>query len=137
MEDVSDLELARKNVSEQLKNYQTIVDNLKVIEYKLVYLGSFKLTHYCTENYAHICGTGDGVTATGTQVTAGRTIAVDPTLVPYGSQVYIEGYGWRIAEDCGGSVKGNHIDIAVETHSQALSTGTNTGGVWILVENNS
>lgn len=130
-------------ISEQDKNSwlqaeldaaNAIIADLKNDEYKLVYIGDYKLTHYCTEKSSHICGTGSGLTATGTQVTAGRTIAVDPTVIPYGSKMYIEGYGWRVAEDCGGAVKGNHIDIAVETHSKATSMGTTTGGVWILIK---
>ena len=99
-------------------------------------MGNYKLTHYCTEKRKHICGLGAGITATGTQVTAGRTIAVDPSVIPYGTEVYIEGYGWRVAEDCGGGVNGQHIDIAVETHSKALSMGITSGGVWILVRRN-
>ena len=134
-EDVAELNEALQQTSSQLKEYAITVNDLKNIEYDLVYIGDFKLTHYCTERYTHICGTGNGITATGTQVTAGRTIAVDPSVIPYGTQVYIEGYGWRIAEDCGGAVKSNHIDVAVDTHSQALSMGTKTGGVWILVKN--
>lgn len=120
---ISDLEIAN-----------TTIENLKTEEYQIIYLGEYKFTHYCTEASEHICGTGTGTTATGTQVTAGRTIAVDSTIIPYGTEVYIEGYGWRIAEDCGGSVKGNHIDIAVDTHDQALAMGTSHGGVWILAK---
>lgn len=110
------------------------ISALKSIEYELVYMGEFKLTHYCTEARSHICGNGDGLTATGTQITVGRTIAVDPDVIPYGTQVYIEGYGWRVADDCGGAVKSKHIDIAVETHSDALSMGVKNGGVWLLVK---
>lgn len=110
------------------------VADLKSEEYELIYIGDYKLTHYCAEIYEHICGTGDGLTATGTYVTPGRTVAVDPRVIPYGTKLYIEGYGWRIAEDCGGAVNGNHIDIAVDTHSQAMAMGVVNGGVWILVE---
>lgn len=142
-----DFAIARESlISERSKNTQlqtelnavnaTIAD-LKSEEYELIYIGDYKLTHYCTEKRAHICGLGAGITATGTQVTAGRTIAVDPRVIPYGTEVYIEGYGWRVAEDCGGAVNGKHIDVAVETHSQALSMGTTTGGVWILVKKGS
>lgn len=143
----SDFETARDAlISEQDKNSllqaeldaaNTTISDLKSNEYELVYIGNYKLTHYCTEKRSHICGGGAGITATGTQVTAGRTIAVDPGVIPYGTEVYIEGYGWRVAEDCGGAVNGKHIDIAVETHSQALSMGTATGGVWILVKKGS
>jgi 3D (Asp-Asp-Asp) domain-containing protein len=134
VENSVELNEALRKVSLRLKEYTTIVDDLKNNEYNLVYVGDFKLTHYCTEKYEHICGTGDGITATGTLVTAGRTIAVDPSIIPYGTQVYIEGYGWRIAEDCGGAVNGNHIDIAVDTHEQAITTGTTNGGVWVLIQ---
>ena len=120
-----------------LEEANATLNDLKSNEYKLVYIGNYKLTHYCTEKRKHICGTGTGLTATGTKVTAGRSIAVDPKVIPYGSKVYIEGYGWRTAEDCGGGVDGKHIDVAVGSHSQALSMGTKTRGVWILVKNNS
>lgn len=120
-----------------LEEARKTIDELKNEEYKLVYIGNYKLTHYCTEKREHACGTGTGLTATGTKVTAGRSIAVDPSIIPYGSKVYIEGYGWRIAEDCGGGVDGKHIDIAVDGHSHALKMGTKTGGVWLLVRNNS
>ena len=115
---------------------KTILD-LKDTEYELIYMGEFKLTHYCTMKYEHICGTGDGITATGTQVIAGRTIAVDPKVIPYGTKVYIPGYGWRVAEDCGGAIKNKHIDIAIETHEEAMAKGVKSGDVWILVEKGS
>lgn len=136
------LSQALENVNTELVNTQdalnvanTVIQDLKSQEYKLVYLGDFKLTHYCCEEYEHICGTGSGITATGTKVTEGRTIAVDPSVIPYGTKVYIEGYGWRTAEDCGGGVKNKQIDIAVSTHDKAWDMGTRSGGVWILVKN--
>lgn len=126
----SELDATTKSLDEANR----MISALKNTEYELIYIGEFKLTHYCTETYKHICGTGDGTTSTGTQVTAGRTIAVDPKVIPYNTHVYIEGYGWRVAEDTGGIIKDKHIDIAVETHSMALSLGVASGGVWILVE---
>ena len=134
------LVVARKDnesLNDALSAANTTIEDLKSDEYELVYIGNYKMTHYCTEKRKHICGTGTGLTATGTQVTAGRTIAVDPSVIPYGTKVYIEGYGWRVAEDCGGAVDGRHIDVAVETHSQAISMGTKTSGVWLLVKKNS
>ncbi len=121
----------------ELEIANTTMSDLTNKEYKLVYLGDFKITHYCRESYKHICGSGAGVTATGTQITPGRTVAVDPKVIPYGTQMYIEGYGWRTAEDCGGAIKGNDIDVAVETHSQAMDMGVKHGGVWILIRKNS
>lgn len=134
VDDATELDEALQNTTTKLKEYATTVNDLKNQKYQLIYLGDFKLTHYCVETHEHICGTGTGLTATGTYVTARRTIAVDPTVIPYGAEVYIEGYGWRVAEDTGGAINGNHIDIAVDNHSQAMSMGTTNGGVWILVK---
>ena len=120
-------------VQEKLKDANQIIDDLKDTD-KLVYMGEFKYTHYCTEKFEHVCGEGAGLTYTGTKVTPGRSIAVDPKVIPLGSKVYVEGYGWRMAEDIGGGVDGDHIDIAVETHEQALSAGLTGGDVWLLVE---
>ena len=86
-------------------------------------LGVCKITAYCGENYPHICNDGDSTrTATGTTPTAGRTCAVDPKVIPYGSEVIINGHTY-IAEDCGGAVKGNRIDILFATHQEALNFG--------------
>lgn len=123
-------------INKELKEANMTIEELKSDEYEFVYIGDFQLTHYCKEAYPHICGSGAGVTATGTQITVGRTAAVDPSRIPYGTQMYIEGYGFRIAEDCGGAVKGNHIDVAVDTHDQAMSMGVNYGGVWVLRKKN-
>lgn len=126
-----------QQMQEELNAANATISDMKNEEYELVYIGDFKITHYCIEKREHTCGTGTGLTATGTQVTAGRTVAVDPTVIPYGTKIYIEGYGWRIAEDTGGGVNGDHIDIAVTDHATAISMGTATGGVWILVEKDS
>ena len=50
------------------------------------------ITYYCAEKYAHICGTGDGLTATGSYVTPYVSCAVDPSVIPYGSTVIVD-YG--------------------------------------------
>lgn len=128
------LNIKLEYAAEQLNTANQTISDLKESRYDLVYMGNFKLTHYCAEEYEHICGTGTGLTATGTEVTVGRTVAVDPSIIPYGTQIYIEGYGWFVAEDCGGAVKNKQIDIAVETHADALFMGVKHGGVWILVD---
>jgi 3D (Asp-Asp-Asp) domain-containing protein len=85
------------------------------------FLGRFMITHYCT---CSICNGGWGAnTAWAGKITPGRTIAVDPAVIPKLATVYIEGYGYRVAEDCGGAIKGNHIDMAVGSHSEAISLG--------------
>ena len=88
----------------------------------------FTVTSYCSCRIC--CGayspevTGRPAhTATGTEPQEGRTIAVDPSVIPYGSHVVIEGFGTYIAEDCGGGVKGNHIDMYFENHEDAIKFG--------------
>lgn len=129
------LEESLKSTNEELEIANAIINDLKNEEYHLVYLGNYSITHYCTEKYNHICGTGNGITSTGTTVTAGRTVAVDPNVIPYGTKIYIEGYGWRVAEDCGGAINGRRIDVAVDTHVNADAMGRNNSGVWVLVKN--
>ena len=96
------------------------------------YAGTFMCTAYCCETYPHICG-GNGITATGTPVTAGLTVAVDPDVIPLGTILYIEGVGIRIAQDTGSAITGQKIDVAVETHAEAESwPGWGEHNVWIL-----
>ncbi|WP_028591682.1 3D domain-containing protein [Paenibacillus massiliensis] len=66
-------------------------------------------------------------TASGTRVTEGRTIAVDPNVVPIGWWVYIEGLGFRRAEDTGGAIKGNKIDVYYDNLNHALNFGRKSG----------
>lgn len=70
-------------------------------------------------------------TASGTRVRRG-VIAVDPSVIPLGTRVYIPGYGEAIAEDTGGSVVGNTIDIAFDTYEEAMSFGVQSFEIYIL-----
>lgn len=62
-------------------------------------------------------------TFTGTWPAAGRTVAVDPKVIPLGTRMYVEGWGWVVAEDTGGAIKGKKIDIYVDSKAQALKFG--------------
>lgn len=91
------------------------------------------VTFYCAEQYPHICGTGDGIAFDGTPVLPCATCAVDPDVIPIGSTVLVDlgdGYGLRtlVANDIG--VQGNHIDICVPTHTEALRLGVQTTTVY-------
>lgn len=101
-----------------------------VIKSNATSLGSYKLTFYCP------CATCNGVagakTASGTTPTEGRTIAVDSSIIPLGSRVYIEGYGVFIAEDTGGAIKNNKIDIFVSSHDRAYDLGVQNAAVYLL-----
>ncbi|MBD8500666.1 ubiquitin-like domain-containing protein [Paenibacillus arenosi] len=85
-------------------------------------LGNFQLTAY-TETP----GSAGATTASGTKVTAGRTISVDPKVIPLGWWVYIEGIGFRRAEDTGGAVKGKIIDLYFDSSKQVNRFGRKKG----------
>lgn len=95
------------------------------------------VTHYdcCVE----CCGKDDGITASGVRATTGVTVAVDPNVIPLGSDVMVD-YGdgeinYYRADDVGGSVKGNHIDLCVGSHSEADLLGRRTATVyWVAPE---
>lgn len=96
---------------------------------KYVSLGEFKLTAYC--DCYRCCNKTDGITASGTKATQGRTIAVDPKKIPYGTKVVINGNTY-VAEDCGGSIKGNRIDIFFFDHQDAWDFGIQYAEVFVL-----
>lgn len=76
---------------------------------------------------------GDGITSTGRKPQVGRTIAVDPRVIPYGTKVYIPSLGETyVAEDCGGGIKGNRIDIFMGSESQCNSWGVRSIKIQIL-----
>jgi uncharacterized protein YabE (DUF348 family)/3D (Asp-Asp-Asp) domain-containing protein len=70
---------------------------------------------------------GSGITYSGTTVKEGRTIAVDKNVIPIGWWVYIEGIGFRRAEDTGGAIKGNKIDVYYESSDYANKFGLKRG----------
>lgn len=70
---------------------------------------------------------GYGITASGTTVSEGRTIAVDTSVIPMGWWVYIDGIGFRRAEDKGSAVKGKKIDVYFDSEAYALKFGTKKG----------
>lgn len=72
-------------------------------------------------------------TATGTIPTVGRTVAVDPNVIPYGTKIKIPamGEGTYIAEDTGGMIKGNHIDIYMSHGDKARQWGRQTITIYV------
>ena len=76
---------------------------------------------------------GDKSTSTLVKPVVGRTIAVDPRVIPYGSRVYIPALGKTfIAQDCGGGIKGNRIDIFMATEREARKWGVRTIEIEII-----
>lgn len=96
------------------------------------YIGKCRLTAYCCEPYRHICGDGDGLTATGIPVAPGM-VAVDPAVIPLGSTVVIDGVQY-LAADTGGAIDGLEVDIALATHQEAEAFGVQEAEVWIIPE---
>ncbi len=94
-------------------------------------MGKYKLTFYC--GCEQCCGKwSDGITSSGATAAEGRTIAVDPSVIPIGTKVYIEGFGDFIAEDVGGAIKGNKIDIYLNDHSRCYDLGVKYANVFVV-----
>ena len=91
---------------------------------------TFKLTAHCP--CMQCCGKTDGITASGTKATEGRTIAVDPNVIPFGTEVIINGHTY-IAEDKGGAIKDNRIDVYFDSHQDALEFGVQYADVLIKI----
>ncbi|WP_243124888.1 3D domain-containing protein [Clostridium cuniculi] len=79
---------------------------------------------------------GHGITASGLKPVRNpdgiSTIAVDPDVIPLGTKVYVSGYGLAIAADTGGAIKGNIIDVFLNTHEECISWGRRQVTVQIL-----
>ena len=104
------------------------VDALKESEPILEFIGEYKLTFYCP---CYQCSEGwDHQTSSGAYATEGRTVACGN--LPAGTNVYIEGYGYRVVEDTGGGVRGNHIDIFKESHYECLQHGIKYAKVYLV-----
>jgi len=95
--------------------------------------GARELTVTATA-YTADCEGCSGITATGINLKANRNakvIAVDPSVIPLGTKVHVEGYGEAIAGDTGGAIKGNKIDIHLPTTAEANNWGVRTVKVTI------
>ena len=105
-------------------------------------LGEFRLTAYCS--CEKCCGrwalnrpkdeNGKDIVygSTGEILIAGKSIAVDPDVIPYGSEIEINGTRY-IAHDCGGAIKGNRIDVYFDDHQSALEFGVQYKEVFLIV----
>lgn len=102
-------------------------------------LENVTVSHYCI--CQKCCGKtpdnpGYGITASGRKATPYVSVAVDPDVIPLGSDVLVD-YGdgeikYYRADDTGGAVKGDHIDLCVGGHQEALHLGIRTATVWVV-----
>ena len=110
----------------QTLSYST---STEVAHNNLIPLGTFKTTAYCP---CYQCSEGWGrLTSSGALATADYTVAVDRRVIPMGTKLLINGKEY-VAQDVGGGVKGNHIDIYFNTHSETREHGVRNAEVFII-----
>ena len=85
-------------------------------------------TAYCP--CVKCCGKDDGITATSVKARANRTVAADPNILPYGTEILC-GMGEFVVEDCGGAIKGNRVDFFFDSHEEALKFGRQEITIWV------
>lgn len=137
----SDFNEAVGDVAEEKNSVAESEEDMVVSEIKKESLGEFKLTAYCS--CEKCCGkwalnrpkdeNGKDIVygSTGAILVAGTSIAVDPSVIPYGSQVEINGHTY-IAQDTGGAIKGNRIDVYFDNHQDALNFGVQYAEVFLI-----
>lgn len=104
------------------------VEALKEQEPILESIGKYKLTFYCP--CRRCSGNWGYQTSSGATCQEGRTVACG--ILPAGTQIYIEGYGYRTVEDTGGGVRGKHIDVFMESHSECLQHGIKYAEIYLV-----
>lgn len=123
-----------EDVSEKTVSEETTEENAEATAHDHVHnglqsLGVFRTTGYCP---CYQCSEGWGrTTSTGAVAKSSHTIAVDPRVIPYGTKLMINGVIYT-AEDRGGGVKGNHIDIFFDNHAQTRQHGSRHQEVFLV-----
>ena len=129
---INDLNIHNKNIEEKKVDDALSItnsDNIKIESnptnnYKEVY--TMMSTAYA----------GDTITYMGTTPVRDpdgiSTIAVDPSIIPLGSKVYIPGYGLAIASDTGGLIKGNRIDLFLNSEDECINWGVQTVSLYLI-----
>ena len=99
-------------------------------EPELVSIGTFTVYAYCP--CEKCCGQwSGGPTASGVMPEEGRTVAADWDVLPAGTEIYIEGVGWRTVEDTGSGINGNKLDLYMDSHQDALEWGVQEVEVFV------
>ncbi|HLS35642.1 MAG TPA: ubiquitin-like domain-containing protein [Bacillota bacterium] len=141
---VVERKLIGENIEKQPKNKVVAIGTKKKQPKNLVQVSSSnkssgqpngKTYRMSATAYTADCAGCSGVTSTGINLKKNRNakvIAVDPSIIPLGSKVWVEGYGYAIAGDTGGSIKGNRIDVHVPSQSAAYRFGRKTVKVVIV-----
>ncbi|MGG5462061.1 3D domain-containing protein [Clostridium sp. B9] len=122
-------EPVNKEVLKGTQEYQSLSRGGENINFKK------KLTVKSTA-YTHEKGSSQSYTASGMHVVRNpngySTIAVDPNVIPLGTKLYVDGYGYAIAADTGGAIKGNKIDLYFDTEEEVSNWGLRNLDIYIL-----
>ena len=113
-----------KKVKDKIYSYGTAITSGAPDSYEKVYTGVRAVSYYFS---------GNPHGAYGLPCTYG-TVAVDPKLIPLGSLLYIEGYGYAVANDVGTSIKGKVVDVYMEKYEQCLIRGARNVKVYVIDE---
>lgn len=112
--------------NKHIKEIETLHQFIRFNELKSFEVKTFEATGYAPLDpnaVEGMCYSGDpNITASGRRVQPGITIAAGPGI-PFGTWIWIEGYGWRRVDDRGGAIHNNKIDVAFNTRKEALEFG--------------
>ena len=135
---MNDVSIYNKKVEEQkATEVSNITDNEANIKAEIAAETQEASTSYkATYTMEATAYAGDTITATGATPVRNpnglSTIAVDPSIIPLGSKVYIPGYGMAIAADTGGAIKGNKIDLFLNSENDCINWGVQTVSLYII-----
>ena len=131
---VTDTEPLEEVITERLEKEVSSEEKISDSGNQLIGMGEFKITFYadCPQDQ----GKWVGQTSTGAKPTVGRTIAVDPKVIPYGTIVWVDadddGILERyVAEDCGGGIKNKEIDVLVASYEEGCRRGVLHKNVYV------
>lgn len=133
-------EVSRKVINEKMlkeKQDQVVAVGPKEVSQNIASRGSEsgKEIFVTSTAYTANCSGCSGTTATGLNLHANpnsKVIAVDPRVIPLGTKVHVEGYGYAIAADTGGAIKGNKIDVFFPSKQTAMNWGRKKVKIKIL-----
>lgn len=124
-------EVSTNNITVKNTNNSSTTDSNTIITNENINPGY--ISNFTMESTAY---TGDTITATGTVPVRDSegisTIAVDPSIIPLGSLLYVDGYGYAIAADTGGAIQGNIIDLYLNSYDECMNWGRQNVSVYLI-----